>query len=134
MSRISVSFALLVAAQTAHSIEEYLGRLWESFPLTAFVTGLVSSDRAFAFIVLNAAIVALGVWSLVWPVRRNRASARVIMWIWIVIETINGIVHLSWSIQQGGYTPGVVTAPALLASAVYLAMQLRASPNPALTP
>ena len=44
MSRITVGFGALVAAQLAHSIEEYRGRLWESFPPAAFVSSLVSSN------------------------------------------------------------------------------------------
>jgi len=130
MSRIKVSFGALVAAQSAHSIEEYLGRLWQSFPPAAFLTGLISSDRELGFVVINCAIVAFGIWCLFWPVRKNWASAPAIMWFWILVETINGIGHPAWSIQQGEYTPGVITAPILLALAVYLAIQLRSAPHP----
>lgn len=31
MSRLELTFGLLVLAQAAHSLEEYLGRLWERF-------------------------------------------------------------------------------------------------------
>jgi hypothetical protein len=44
MSRISPAFGALVLAQAAHSMEEYLGGLWESFPPARFVSGLFSSD------------------------------------------------------------------------------------------
>jgi hypothetical protein len=33
--------------------------------------------------------------------------------------------HPLWTLRQGGYTPGVATAPVLLAVALYLANQLR---------
>jgi hypothetical protein len=56
-----------------------------------------------------------------WP------SDVVLMWVWAVIETINGLGHPLWSLRQGGYTPGVATAPALLVLALYLAVQLRAT-------
>jgi hypothetical protein len=46
------------------------------------------------------------------------------MWFWIVIETINGVVHPLWSVLQGGYTPGVLTAPVLLVLAISLGRQL----------
>jgi hypothetical protein len=49
------------------------------------------------------------------------------MWVWAVIETINGLGHPLWSLRQGGYTPGVATAPVLLVLALYLAVQLRAT-------
>ena len=119
------TFGALVAAQGAHSIEEYVGRLWETFPPTAFVTGLLSSNREVGFVVINIAIVAFGVWCLLWPVRKDWPSAPTLMWCWALIETINGIGHPVWSIAQGGYTPGVLTAPILLATALYLASQLR---------
>ncbi len=114
-------------AQTAHSIEEYVGRLWESFPPAMFLTGLVSSDREAGFLALNIALVAFGFWCLLWPVRLNRRSAAPFAWFWVVIETINGIGHPAWSVRQGGYTPGLLTAPVLLALALFLAFQLRSA-------
>lgn len=124
-SHITRTFAALVAAQAAHSIEEYVGRLWESFPPARALTGLISSDRELAFIVLNVAIAAFGIWCLLWPVRRGWPSAAALMWVWVAVETINGLVHPLWSVRQGAYTPGVLTAPILLALALYLALQLR---------
>lgn len=125
VSRTNTAFAALVVAQAAHSVEEYVGRLWESFPPARFLTGLVSSDRELGFIIINVALVAFGLWCLLWPVRRNWSSATGFLWFWIAIETINGVGHPLWSLRQGGYTPGVLTAPVLLVLALYLAFQLR---------
>ena len=125
MSRVETAFAGLVLAQAAHSIEEYVGRLWESFPPARFVTGLVSADRELGFLILNVAVVAFGVWCLLWPVRRRWASGTAIMWFWVAIEALNAIGHAAWSVAQGGYTPGVATAPLLLISAMYLGRELR---------
>jgi len=122
-------FAALVMAQTAHSLEEYTGRLWESFPPAAALTGLISSDRELGFAALNIALVAFGWWCLFWPVRRKWLSAPGFVWFWIAIETINGIGHPAWSVAQGGYTPGVATAPILLVLALYLAFVLRRTPR-----
>jgi hypothetical protein len=119
------TFGALIAAQAAHSVEEYLGRLWESFPPAAFLSGLVSSNRELGFLFLNICLVAFGVWCLLWPVRRSWPSSRAIAWFWVLLEIINGIVHPAWSLRQGGYTPGVLTAPVLLILAGYLATQLR---------
>ncbi|MGH8639057.1 MAG: HXXEE domain-containing protein [Burkholderiales bacterium] len=127
MSPIKVAFGALVLAQTAHSIEEYVGRLWESFPPATFLTGLISPDRELGFIVINYALVAFGFWCLVWPVRREWPSAVPLAWFWIVIEMINGVGHPVSSLRQGGYTPGVLTAPILLMLALYLAFQMRHS-------
>ena len=125
MSRIKLAFSVLILAQIAHSIEEYVGQLWESIPPARFLTGLISSDRAFGFIVANCALVAFGIWCLLFPVRKEWPSAAGFLWFWIVLETINGIGHPAWTLRQGGYTPGVLTAPILLVVASYLAFQMR---------
>jgi hypothetical protein len=130
MSRIKLAFGALVVAQTAHSIEEYAGRLWESFPPAAFLTGLISSNRELGFLVINIALVAFGFWCLIWPVRGDWPSAKSLAWFWVVIETINGIGHPAWTLRQSAYTPGVLTAPILLVLALYLAFQLLQLPRP----
>lgn len=125
MSRIRFPFSALVVVQAAHSVEEWVGHLWESFPPATFVTGVISADPAVGFLIINGTLVAFGVWCAVWPVRRGWRSAASLAWFWVVLETINGIGHPAWSLRQGGYTPGVLTAPFLLVVAVYLAHQLR---------
>ena len=125
MSRVKIAFAVLVFVQIAHSIEEYLGRLWESFPPARFVSGLISSDHELGFIVGNIVLATFALWCLLVPVRRDWTSAAAFMWFWIVVETINGVGHPLWTLRQGGYTPGVITAPILFAAALYLAFQLR---------
>ncbi len=111
-------------AQTAHSIEEYAGRLWESFPPARFVSGLISSDLERNFLLLNATLIAFGVWCLIWPVRRGWPVAQTLAWIWVTIEMLNGVGHTLWSFLRGGYTPGVATAPVLLLLAGYLGYRL----------
>lgn len=125
MARIKFAFSALIAAQIAHSAEEYVGRIWESFPPARFLTGMVSSDRELGFIVINGALVAFGLWCLFFPVRKEWPSAAGFIWFWIVLEIVNGVGHPAWSLREGGYTPGVLTALALLGIALYLAFQLR---------
>jgi hypothetical protein len=117
-------FGMLILAQAAHSIEEYLGRLWESFPPARALTSLVSQDLERGFLGLNILLVGFGAWCFLWPVRKGWPSAAPLAWGWVVIETINGIGHPLWSLRQGGYTPGVATAPVLLILAINLARQL----------
>lgn len=117
-------FGVLVIAQAAHSIEEYVGRLWASFPPAEFLTGLVSSDHERGFIWLNVGLVVFGLWCWLWPVRRGWPSATALIWFWVAIETINGVGHPLWSLIQGGYTPGVITAPVLLVLAVLVGRTL----------
>lgn len=125
MTRFHMAFAGLVLGQAAHSGEEYVGRLWESFPPARFLTGLVSQDHERGFVVINVALVGFGLWCLLWPVRRGWPVAVNLAWAWVALELINGIGHSLWTLRQGGYTPGVATAPVLLVLAVYLARQLR---------
>ena len=60
MTRFQVAFGVLVLAQAAHSVEEYVGRLWESFPPARFLTGLLSQDLERGFLVINVSLVAFG--------------------------------------------------------------------------
>lgn len=125
MTRFHSAFGGLVLGQWAHSTEEYVGRLWESFPPARLVSGLVSAEPERGFLLLNPAIVAFGLWCWLWPVRRGWPAARPLAWAWVLIEIINGIGHTLWALRQGGYTPGVATAPVLLVLATYLGYQLR---------
>lgn len=125
MKSVHSTFVALILAQVAHSIEEYVGRLWESFPPATLLTGLVSSNREVGFIALNAGLILFGFWCAAVPVRRGWPSARAVMWFWVILETINGIGHPAWSISQRTYTPGVLTAPLLLSLALLLGGQLR---------
>lgn len=134
MKRMQFTLLALVFVQSAHSIEEYVGRLWENFPPAAWLTGLVSTNHETGFIVINVAFVLFGLWCAV-PVRREWRSARGLMWFWALIEASNGIGHMGWSLIQRSYSPGVITAPVMLVVALALVSQLRRSgrghPTPA---
>ena len=129
MSRTKFTFGILIVVQAAHSVEEFVGHLWESFPPAAFLTGLVSSNGEAGFLVINAAMIVFGIWGFQWPVRRGWPSAAPLIWSWVVIEVINGLGHPVWTFLQGRYTPGVATAPILLVLSIYLAVQLRRKPQ-----
>ncbi|MFN8580192.1 MAG: hypothetical protein U0163_04340 [Gemmatimonadaceae bacterium] len=45
-------------------------------------------------------------------------------WFWVAIELVNGMGHPLWAIRQGGYVPGVLTAPLLLVLAVMVGRHL----------
>ena len=125
MSRFHVTFGALVLVQVLHSVEEYVGHLWETFPPARFLTGLFSSDHERAFVVLNVLLLAFGIWCFAGPVRRGWPVATTLAWIWAMVEIINGVGHSLWSVREGGYTPGLATAPLLFVIALYLAYQLR---------
>lgn len=127
MTRMQMAFGGLVLAQAAHSVEEYVGRLWESFPPAQFLTGLISQDLRLGFLVINVLLVAFGVWCFFWPMCRQWKAAVGLAWLWVGIELINGIGHPLWSLSQLDYTPGLITAPLLLINALYVASLLRSA-------
>jgi hypothetical protein len=125
MSRVSMVFGTLIVTQAAHAVEEYLGRLWESFPPARLVGSAISENPEIGFLIANLMLLGFGLWCWLGPIRRGRPSARPLAWTWVALEVVNGIGHPAWALRQGRYTPGLATAPALLMVAIYLAVQLR---------
>jgi hypothetical protein len=117
-------FLSLIAVQGLHSAEEYVFRLYDVFPPARFLSGLVASDREIGFVVLNVFLVLLGIWSYVWPVRREWSVAVPLIWAWVFVEFSNGIVHPTWSIAQRSYTPGLVTSVLFLPVVFLIGRQL----------
>ena len=122
--RAQAAVGLLVLLQIAHSVEEYFGRLWESFPPARVVSGLISADLERGFVIFNVLLILFALWCWLWPVRLGWRSATALAWLLVALGLINGIGHPLWSISRGGYTPGVVTAPLILIVATYAASQL----------
>lgn len=127
--RATVTFLVLIVVQAAHSIEEYTFRLYEVFAPARFVSGLVSNDLRTGFLILNVLVVGFGLWCYLVPVRRGWSVARSFGWFWIVLELVNGAVHLAVALATMRYWPGSATAPILIAGAGSLAVQLRRPPT-----
>ena len=123
-SRARLAFLALIVVQACHSIEEYTFALYEVFPVARFASGLVSSDLATGFAILNTALVVFGLWCYLVPVRLGWPSARGWAWLWVIIELGNGLAHPALAFRAGGYFPGVGTAPILLIIALYLGARL----------
>ncbi len=123
-SRARTAFGPLIAAQAAHSIEEYRYRLFDVFGPPRWLSGLVSSDLATGFAILNTGIVLFGLWCYLARVRRPHPSDRAFAWFWTLLETANAIGHGVLALRQGGYFPGVATAPVLLGISLYLGARL----------
>jgi hypothetical protein len=122
----------LILAQTAHSVEEYMTRLFDVLASARFISSLISSDLALGFLIFNAGFDLFGLWCWAVPVRRGWASARGFVWFWALLELGNGTGHIVLALSQGGYFPGAATAPVLLLLAAWLAVLLvRARPAPA---
>jgi hypothetical protein len=128
--RSQLAFLLVVVAQAAHSVEEYTTRLYEVFAPARIASGLVSEELAVGFLAVNAALVAFGVGCWALPVRSGWRSARAVAWFWALLELGNGLGHSALALSRGGYFPGVLTAPLLLASGGWLALRLARHPAP----
>jgi hypothetical protein len=86
-----ITFVTLVVAQAAHSVEEYIGRLYEVFPPARFVSGLISQNLRAGFVIFNVSLVAFGVWCCLWAARRRTRSLVAVTWFWVTIELINAV-------------------------------------------
>jgi hypothetical protein len=124
MRRIRIAFAGLLAAQAAHSIEEYVAKLYDVFPPARVVSSVFSDDLRKGFIIANVLLISAGLWCWAIPVRRGRPSATAFAWFWAALEIVNGTVHSIVAIARLGYFPGVLTAPLLIASGAWLSMSL----------
>ena len=128
--KITWTFLVLVLVRGLHSMEEYVGKLWENFPPARALCGLVSDNLENGFLIINSGLFVFGLWCWFFPIRKNYFYARFLIWFWIVLELINGIGHPIWTILQKAYTPGIFTAPILLVIAIILLrMQLNEKTN-----
>ena len=126
-SKTSKLFLLIVLVQGLHSMEEYIGRLWENFPPATYLCGLISDDLEMGFLIINIGLFVVGISCWWFVVRSNKSLAKTIVGFWIIIEFMNGIIHPIWSLMQQSYTPGVLTAPFLLVLALLLIKHSRSS-------
>ena len=110
--QIRINFLLIALVQGLHSIEEYIGRLWDVFPPATFLSGLVSTDLKNGFIIINVSLFI--VLMLTWLATFSKNfSVRPFVWFWSIMELINGIGHTVWAINEASYVPGLATAPVL---------------------
>ena len=126
-SRSRAAFLALIVAQAAHSIEEYLFRLFDVFGPARFISGLVSRDLATGFAIVNTGLVLFGVWCYAARVRPGHSSDRAFAWFWTLLEFANGTGHCVLALARGSYFPGLATAPVLLGVSLYLGVKLSES-------
>ena len=123
--RATRALLLVVLAQCAHSVEEYVTRLYDVFAPARFVSGLFTDSLPVGFAFANATLVAFGVWCWAVPARRRWSFAATLAWGWALLELANGTGHLLLALGRGGYFPGAATAPLLVAAGAWLAVTLR---------
>jgi Protein of unknown function with HXXEE motif len=118
-------FLALILVQAAHSVEEYVFRLYDVLAPARYVSGLFGVDPQIGFGIVNVALVSFGLWCWAARVRPGRGSARGLAWFWAAIETANGCAHVALAAMAGGYFPGLATAPLLIGLGLWLALGLR---------
>jgi len=129
VNRLRHAFSALILVQALHAVEKYYGRLWELLPPVRFICNLVAHDPVPGFLLLNSLFLLFGLWCRLWPVGRQWRWWRIWLWLWIVIEIINGLAHIGLALWHGGYFPGLYTAPLLLLIAGWLVFQLGSRPS-----
>jgi hypothetical protein len=118
-------FLWLILAQAAHSLEEYIFRLFDVLAPARYVSGLLGLDREIGFVVVNAGLVLFGLWCWFARVRPASGRWRGLAWFWALLETANGVGHFVLAGAAGGYFPGLWTAPLLIAFGLGLVEALR---------
>lgn len=124
---IRLAFLALILTQAAHSIEEYLQRLYDVLAPARFVSSLFSSDPRIGFVIFNVLLVVFGLGCFFGPVLRGARSALGLAGFWVVLELLNGSAHITWAAAAGAYRPGLGTAPFLVTIALVLGWQIRRS-------
>jgi hypothetical protein len=113
-------FAVLVGLQAAHSTEETVFRLYDLLPYISWADRFGPAGAFALFVVLNTLFVLFGIWCYLARVRPKAPGAGALVTLWVFVETLNGVLHLSWSLLAGRYIPGTGTAPFVLVTALAL--------------
>jgi len=64
-------FLILVLVQGLHSIEEYVGELWENFPPARVLCSFVSDNPATGLLIMNIGLFVLGLWCWLFPIGKK---------------------------------------------------------------
>ena len=124
--RIKIVFLLLILFQGFHSIGEYYGKLWDVLTPARMVSEVVSTNPGTGFRIVNICLFIFGIMCWIISTRNKKISYQGLIWIWIVIEIVNGIGHPILALSQNDYFPGLYTALVLLFLAIYMARLLLA--------
>lgn len=118
-TRLVTLFLLLGLAQAAHSMEEMIAHLYDFlWIMTGMIHARVPVYPQFrfnpdTFAVLNMLFITVMLGS-VSAVRARHGWALVFVAVASIIETLNGMGHLTFAFVFRGYVPGALTAPFLL--------------------
>jgi len=123
-NRISILFLLLILAHVLHATEEYFGKLWEVYTPAIFICNLISSNPENGFFIINSIFIIISLIYWRFSIQKNDTTSYSLIWIWIVLQTINVIGHISWTIYKRAYTPGIITTFIILLFIILLVKRL----------
>jgi hypothetical protein len=129
-SNIRLAFLSLIILQGIHSAEEFIFKFYEKFPPMRLIYQAAPDLAKPAFVVSNVLLFCAGMICLYYWVQPARKGARTIIWMWIIIESMNVIAHLVWAVLIRGYNPGLATVILFVPVLIYLSYRLwRVSPQ-----
>src|SRR6266446_3276848 len=126
---IRTMFLLLVILQAIHSAEEFIFRLYERFPPMRLLYQNAPYLAKPAFVISNASLVLIGLGCFYYWVQPARKGARAVVWVWLIMESLNVTAHLVWAILIGGYNPGLVSGVLFVPVLIYLFYLMRRVPS-----
>ena len=118
--RISTAFLLLIILQAIHSVEEFIFGFYEKFPPMRALYREAPHLAKPAFAIANALLILVGLICYYYWVRPARERARSVVWVWIILESVNVIAHFMWAILIRGYNPGLATVVLFAPVLIYL--------------
>lgn len=124
-SRISSAFLSLIILQAIHSIEEFIFGFYERFPPMRLIYQDAPHLAKPAFAISNVLLFLIGLTCFYYWVRPAGERARTVVWVWIILESVNVIAHFVWAILIGGYNPGLATVILFVPVLIYLTRLMR---------
>ena len=124
-SRIPPAFLSLIILQAIHSAEEFIFRFYERFPPMRLIYQDAPHLAKPAFAISNALLFFAGLICFYYWVRPARKGARTVVWVWIVLESVNVIAHFVWAFLIRGYNPGLATVILFVPVLIYLSHLMR---------
>lgn len=117
---VTNAFFWLITAQLIHALEEYAFELWVVFAPARYLSGLVSENVEFGYILINITIILAGYFCCFKIIATGSNWTNFIILFWLFFETGNGLGHIVLSGLLGYHIPGLFTSPLLLIAAFVL--------------
>jgi hypothetical protein len=124
-NNVRVSFLVLVILQAIHSAEEFIFKFYDRFPPMRFLYQNVPHLAKPAFAISNALLILVGLVCFYYWVQAGRRGATVVVWIWIIMESLNVVAHIVWAVSIGWYNPGLLTGLLFVPVLIYLCYLMR---------